>query len=245
MVIKSRREREKEQRKKEILDSAEKLFFKKGYDDVSMNDIAKDVELNKATLYLYFDNKEDLFFASVFRGAKIMVSMIEEEVAKEETGIKKIEAFRMAYTHFAYKYPDYYWGYNYFQSGRFDIETIINSEYANEIIAQAGFYNIIHNIAPVSNFNILNPVSEYAINIIGIRRKIFDIVCDSIKLGMDEGIIRQDINTYETAVMLIMMAESAQNAQPDFIKILESFGINKEKFKDDFGEFVKYMLLNK
>lgn len=61
MSVVSRRQREKEQRRKDIIAAAEKLFFKKGYDNVSMNDIAKEVELSKATLYLYFDNKEALF----------------------------------------------------------------------------------------------------------------------------------------------------------------------------------------
>jgi transcriptional regulator, TetR family len=64
----SRREREKEQRRRDIMDSAEKLFFKKGYDEVSMNDIAEDVELSKATLYLYFDNKVATFFCSCAPG---------------------------------------------------------------------------------------------------------------------------------------------------------------------------------
>ncbi|BDZ69820.1 helix-turn-helix domain-containing protein [Methanobacterium petrolearium] len=61
MSIRDRREREKEQRRNDIINAAEKLFFAKGYDDVSMNDIATEVELSKATLYLYFDNKEELF----------------------------------------------------------------------------------------------------------------------------------------------------------------------------------------
>lgn len=40
------------------MDAAEKLFFSKGYDDVSLGDIAQEVELNKATIYFYFENKE-------------------------------------------------------------------------------------------------------------------------------------------------------------------------------------------
>ena len=49
-----------------------------------MNDIAKEIELSKATLYLYFDNKESLFFLIVMRGVKILNSMIKERVNKEE-----------------------------------------------------------------------------------------------------------------------------------------------------------------
>ena len=49
MGISERRQREKEQRKTEIIDAAERLFFSRGYEDVSMDDIAREVELNKAT----------------------------------------------------------------------------------------------------------------------------------------------------------------------------------------------------
>ncbi|HNS26422.1 MAG TPA: helix-turn-helix domain-containing protein, partial [Methanobacteriaceae archaeon] len=46
MSIIKRREREKRQRENAIINAAEKLFFSKGYDDVSMNDIAREVELS-------------------------------------------------------------------------------------------------------------------------------------------------------------------------------------------------------
>ena len=53
MSIANWKEREKEQRRNDILDVAEKLFFSKGYDNVSMSGIAKKVGLGKATLYIY------------------------------------------------------------------------------------------------------------------------------------------------------------------------------------------------
>jgi AcrR family transcriptional regulator len=39
MAISDRKKREKEYRRQSIIDAAEKLFFEKGYDNVSMNDI--------------------------------------------------------------------------------------------------------------------------------------------------------------------------------------------------------------
>lgn len=65
MSTTARREREKQQRRESIVDAAEKLFFSKGYDDVSLDDIAQEAELNRATIYLYFENKEDLCFAVI------------------------------------------------------------------------------------------------------------------------------------------------------------------------------------
>ena len=66
-----RKEREKLQRRQSIVDAAERVFFSKGYDNSSMDDVAKEAELSKGTLYLYFDSKEDLYGAIVRRGAFI------------------------------------------------------------------------------------------------------------------------------------------------------------------------------
>ena len=124
MPIKSRKEREKEQRRKEIIDAAEKRFFDKGYDNVSMNDISKEVELSKATLYLYFENKEELFFAIVLRGTRILNAMIREAVNDVENGIDKVTAFRMAYHEFTKNYPDHMHIYIYTHILSLGLETV-------------------------------------------------------------------------------------------------------------------------
>lgn len=122
MSIADRRGREKEQRRSDIINAAEKLFFSRGYDDVSMDDIADEVELNKATLYLYFKNKESLFFAIVLRGAAILNSMVYDGIKNCNTGIEILDAIAIAYFEFVKKYPDYNRAYLYFRSGRFGIE---------------------------------------------------------------------------------------------------------------------------
>jgi len=81
-----RKKMKRKHKREDIINAAEKLFFLEGYDDVSMNDIAKDAGMSKATLYLYFDNKDSLFFAVVLRGIKIMKSLIEKEMENVEKG---------------------------------------------------------------------------------------------------------------------------------------------------------------
>ena len=49
-----------EERKKEILMIARKLFAEKGYDQTSINDILKIIEIAKGTFYYYFTSKEEL-----------------------------------------------------------------------------------------------------------------------------------------------------------------------------------------
>lgn len=46
-----------------ILEAAAACFAQSGYDDTSMNDVAAAAKVSKGSLYDYFKNKEDLFYA--------------------------------------------------------------------------------------------------------------------------------------------------------------------------------------
>ncbi|KEH98023.1 TetR/AcrR family transcriptional regulator [Clostridium botulinum] len=50
-----------EVRKQEILDTAMKLFYKKGYESTSMADIAKEMNVVPGLCYRYFKSKQELF----------------------------------------------------------------------------------------------------------------------------------------------------------------------------------------
>ncbi|MHA1978883.1 MAG: TetR/AcrR family transcriptional regulator [Candidatus Hodarchaeales archaeon] len=57
------RDRKKERTRKTILIEAEKLFSEKSYNDVFLEDIAEAAFVSRATVYNYFKNKDDVFFA--------------------------------------------------------------------------------------------------------------------------------------------------------------------------------------
>ncbi len=61
MGLSERRKREKENRKNIILKAARKLFFDKGFRDVTVDSIAKRAELSKGSIYLYFNSKEEIY----------------------------------------------------------------------------------------------------------------------------------------------------------------------------------------
>ena len=67
----SRREREKEAHRQEILDAAIKVFAEKGFSAATLDEIAQEAEFSKGTIYLYFSNKEDLLYSildNAFKG---------------------------------------------------------------------------------------------------------------------------------------------------------------------------------
>lgn len=128
MVTSGRRQREKEQRKKEILDAAELLFFSRNYDDVSMDDIAREVELNKATLYLYFENKEALYAGIVLRGIAILKEKYTECMKKPVTGIAKVALMGLAYYEFSQEQPEYLRMIHFYGTEQFSRENPCTAE---------------------------------------------------------------------------------------------------------------------
>jgi AcrR family transcriptional regulator len=132
MGITERREREKEQRKNDIIDAAERVFFKKGQENATMDDVAEEAELSKGTLYLYFKNKEDLYLAIHLRGNRILYSLFKNAVKDMKTGIEKTRSIGAAYVEFFRKYPDYFKAMLYYESHNIDFED--ENSVANECL---------------------------------------------------------------------------------------------------------------
>jgi len=91
MGTEERRQREREQRYGEILEAAKGVFFTKGFNDTTMDDIARVAELSKGTLYIYFKNKEDLAHAIMFESFKMLKGMMEGAIWDGGSGIEKIK----------------------------------------------------------------------------------------------------------------------------------------------------------
>jgi len=122
----SRKEREKLARELDIISAAEKLFVAKGFDNTTMDEIAKAAEFTKRTVYQYFVSKENLFYAVIINGVKQLFSYIDEAIASGKTGFEKIQGVRTALNKFVKESPDIYRLMNYAQFIRSDPETTPN-----------------------------------------------------------------------------------------------------------------------
>jgi AcrR family transcriptional regulator len=111
-----RREREKEQRRNDIVDAAERIFFSKGITAATMDDVAEEAELSKGTLYLYFPGKESLYLAIHLRGLSILLNMFEDAAHADGTGLDKVRAIGMAYYDYYKKFPNYFNALIYYES---------------------------------------------------------------------------------------------------------------------------------
>ena len=78
MGIEERKEREKQARRKAIVESAREIFFAKGFNATTMDEIAHKAELSKGALYLYFSSKEELYVSVMSEGLSILFERTEE-----------------------------------------------------------------------------------------------------------------------------------------------------------------------
>ncbi len=112
----SREEREHEYRKGLILDAARELIFAHGFDEASMEDIAKAAGYTRRTLYSYFQSREEIGLAVFLEGLRQRHREQQAAVAAAGDGLDKVRAWGEALAAFSREHPQYlriqlYWDY--------------------------------------------------------------------------------------------------------------------------------------
>lgn len=129
MGIEERKEREKEKRKNQIIDAAEKVIFSKGLGQTTMDEIAEEAELSKGTLYLYFKNKNELYMAIAERGSNLLNSRFSKIFTEDYNGIELIRQMGETYLDFVHNNPDYFNAFQYYESLK-NVEELKESDMA-------------------------------------------------------------------------------------------------------------------
>lgn len=101
----TRREREQQERQEIILTKAEELFCRYGFEKASMDDLAREAEFTKRTIYRYFTCKEDLYYAVALRGNERLFELVTSESSKGATGFDRIRSACYAYYRFFRENP--------------------------------------------------------------------------------------------------------------------------------------------
>lgn len=117
--IQERKEREREQRKDEIITAAQKVFFEKGLHSATVDEIAEAAELSKGTIYLYYKSKEDLYLAVLMRGMQVLQDKFAEKLNTETDTLKALLGLVEVYFEFFRNQRQYFRMFQFLQTPQF------------------------------------------------------------------------------------------------------------------------------
>src|SRR5262245_39035003 len=107
MGTSERRERERQETRKRLLDAARELFVELGYDAVTMRKVAEKAEYSATAIYHHFEDKKALL--------RELCDQDFGELAKRFVGfagiedpIERLRAVGRAYIDFGLAYPNHY-----------------------------------------------------------------------------------------------------------------------------------------
>jgi AcrR family transcriptional regulator len=112
----TRREREKLQRRAEILEAAKELFYEKGYQNTTIDEIAARSEYGKGTIYLYFQGKDDLYVSIIEAGYAELEDRLNEAIKGKRNSEQKIKAIFLAFIEHCLENRQYFSITQYFLS---------------------------------------------------------------------------------------------------------------------------------
>jgi len=107
MGISERKEREKLEMRELILKAATAMFIEEGYEKTSLRNIAEKIEYSPATIYLYFKDKDELFFAIHQLGFEKLLHKMMPVVAIENP-LERLRELGRIYIDFGLTHPEYY-----------------------------------------------------------------------------------------------------------------------------------------
>ena len=172
MGNKERKEKEKEIRRKDIIDAAERIFFAKGYNYATMDDVAKEAEYSKRTVYVYFNSKEQIYCEIMIRGYRLLIEMLEvnSQYNKAHTAIEEIRQLASTLYQFSNDYPEYFSAIMEYENSMIDFQKNIPYHSKEECYA----------------------LGEQALG----------YLTDALKKGVTEGSVRSDLNIESTTLAL-------------------------------------------
>jgi AcrR family transcriptional regulator len=108
MSVKQRREKEKENLRQLILDTAREMFAEEGYHSVSMRKIADKIQYSPTTIYLYFKDKNDLLQQICDETFAKLGKKLQSIGKKHSSNIDGLREGLRTYIEFGLKHPKHY-----------------------------------------------------------------------------------------------------------------------------------------
>jgi TetR/AcrR family fatty acid metabolism transcriptional regulator len=78
-----------------IIRAATKMFAKKGFYKTRISEIAKEAKVADGTVYIYFENKDDILISLFEEQMKAVMDNMVEQISEETDPVKKLEKFAL------------------------------------------------------------------------------------------------------------------------------------------------------
>jgi AcrR family transcriptional regulator len=108
MGVKERRARQKKYLRQEILDAASELFVRNGYENVSMRRIAEKIEYSPTTIYLYFNDKNELLEQVCKETFSRLVQRLSKIMEQPGDPVERLKGGLLTYVQFGLENPHHY-----------------------------------------------------------------------------------------------------------------------------------------
>lgn len=107
MGITERKEREREEKRRRILDAAKTLFLEHGFEKTSIRNIADHIEYSPGTIYLYFKDKNELLLALHTEAFDLFGKHLSQNI-HQLTPIERLAQMGKNYISYALQNPELY-----------------------------------------------------------------------------------------------------------------------------------------
>jgi AcrR family transcriptional regulator len=213
---------ERQQKEKEILNSAIKLFSTKGYHASKMDDVAKQAKMSKGLIYFYYKNKEDLYMAvtrKAYEELRDIFSRILQK-GKSRKGIEIIDELVESFFDF----------------------TVENRMYHEAIVNFMGIMTLYNNAELRGKIDPLIMESPNFLKLLDLQHEPAHLGIQMISQGVRDGSMRPDLQPESTFYTLwaMLIGYERLNGPVDMEK--KDVKINSESWKNGFIKLLHVML---
>lgn len=113
-VRERRRTKRIERRRTEILDAAKGIFLAGEFASVTIDDIAAVAGVSRATIYLYFKSKQEVYSGLLYRDLDLMITGLTEAFNREDSVRNNLFRMATAYMNFFRVHPEYFTTISFF-----------------------------------------------------------------------------------------------------------------------------------
>ncbi|MFS0824465.1 TetR/AcrR family transcriptional regulator [Bacillus sp. 1P02SD] len=103
-----RKQVQEELSREKIMDVAHELFVQKGYQHVSMRQIAKELKYSHGAIYYHFNNKADLFYAMVVQDFGLLNQVLHQIITQDIPPDEKLKKILLGYIEFGLTHKSQY-----------------------------------------------------------------------------------------------------------------------------------------